>query len=451
MTAITSIARWSSLESWAPWAEEAYSAPWPVRRLDEILTELSPTAHKPSADDVVRFAGVRWYGEGVFVRETRDGSQVKGKCFPLRPGALVYNRLFAWKQSFAVVTAEFADVVVSAEFPQFEVDESVARTRFVYLVCSTERFADFALARSTGSTAVSRNRLLQPEFLSMSIPLPPLAEQDRIVAEYEASLASAATALAAARTRADAAWERFSSALVEPPAGDVRAGGMVSVVRFADLSRWDRPGGESGILFKYPVSRLDEVADVRLGVQVPRGNAAKQSKGGVPYLASRNIGRGYLNLEDVRLMAVPETVRDSLALRPDDLLFVEGSGSASEVGRCAIWRGELETCIHQNSVVRARPNSRDVLPEFVEAWFNSDPGNAYIREQATTTSGLYHIGCGKLGGAPVPVPARTTQERLLQGLRSVLSAAEAEAAAARALRMDARQRIEVEVFGNESV
>ena len=119
------------------------------------------------------------------------------------------------------------------------------------------------------------------------------------------------------------------------------------------------------------------------------------------------------------------------------------------MGRCATWHGEFEVCIHQNSVVRARlHDDSQVLPAFVEAWFNSGPGNEYIREQATTTSGLYHIGAGKLGGAPVPIPDAPTQRELIAALDGALAVADADACEARRLRAEARARIEIEVFGS---
>jgi type I restriction enzyme, S subunit len=174
VTAEITIARWRDLDTWAPLVGLGTEAPWPLVELRNVVFQVTPEAYDPEPDETVRFAGVRWYGEGLFVREERDGSQVKGKCYPLQPGLLVYNRLFAWKQSFAIITPEFEGVVVSNEFPQFEVDKELARTKFVALICASAKFAEIALMRSTGSTAVSRNRLREIDFLDLEIPLPPL-------------------------------------------------------------------------------------------------------------------------------------------------------------------------------------------------------------------------------------------------------------------------------------
>ncbi len=448
VTLKTTVARWRNLDTWAPLVDAGSNSPWPLVLLRKLARPVVVPEHIPAPGETVRFAGVRWYGEGLFVREEREGSAVKGRCYPLKPGLLVYNRLFAWKQSFAVVGPSFEGVVVSNEFPQFYIDQDLARTRYVTLVCASAKFAEVALMRSTGSTAVSRNRLHEEDFLGLEIPLPPLDEQDRILAQHDLDMAAAEEVHTSARGSASAAWAAFAEALVEEPK-DVQAGGLTSLVRFADLTRWDKPGGETGLVLRYPSSRLDTIADVRLGVQVPRGNVARQSKGGVPYLASRNIRRGHVTLEGVRVMDISHALVSALTLQLGDLLFVEGSGSPMEVGRCAIWNEELKKCIHQNSVVRARLlDHAEVMPEFVESWFNSGPGNEYIREQATTTSGLYHIGASKLSRAPVPLPSLPVQRGLVDALSPIRTASADANVKAKAMRMDARARLEVETFGS---
>ena len=40
----------------------------------------------------------------------------------------------------------------------------------------------------------------------------------------------------------------------------------------------------------------------------------------------------------------------------------EASGSAAHVGRAALWRGEIDNCCYQNTVIRFRPHL--TLPEY---------------------------------------------------------------------------------------
>ncbi|PII83004.1 hypothetical protein BMH32_10220 [Leucobacter sp. OLJS4] len=154
---------------------------WPLVSLSSLLAQHEPEQVVPGPDDVVRFAGVRWYGAGLFVREERKGVEVKGKCYALKPGTLVYNRLFAWKQSFAAVGSDFDGVVVSNEFPQFVVDSELATPEYLALYCSSPMFGEEAFALSTGATAVSRNRLKEEDFMRMRVSRPPVPVQRRIV------------------------------------------------------------------------------------------------------------------------------------------------------------------------------------------------------------------------------------------------------------------------------
>src|SRR5205823_6103820 len=95
---------------------------WQRVRVGDAVTLVS-NAVKVDPDREYRMAGVKWYGEGVFHRETVRGDGISAKWLsPVIPGALMYNRLFAWKASFAVVPDDLADCFVSNEFPQFVPD-----------------------------------------------------------------------------------------------------------------------------------------------------------------------------------------------------------------------------------------------------------------------------------------------------------------------------------------
>jgi type I restriction enzyme, S subunit len=126
------------------------------------------------------------------------------------------------------------------------------------------------------------------------------------------------------------------------------------------------------------------------------------------------VQSGYLALEVVRKMAATESTIERLRLQRGDVLVVEGN-SFEEVGRAALWLGDAETHIIQNSVLRVRVAGDDLLPEFVVAWMNSGAGRAFVRRKATTTSGsLWHIGVGKLSNAPIPVRQQMSSVRWLK-------------------------------------
>ncbi len=104
-----------------------------------------------------------------------------------------------------------------------------------------------------------------------------------------------------------------------------------------------------------------------------------------------------------------------------DILVVEGNGSGNEIGRCAMWKGELPICIHQNHIIRLRATNYDTLPEYVLCFLNSDTGKRIMRERAKTTAGLFNLSTGKIKTIPVPFAYIDEQTEIVRILDSLLA------------------------------
>ena len=85
--------------------------------LNDVLKEVS---RREEVEDKVEYSilGVKWYAEGAWLKYNKLGSDIKAKyLYKVRTGDIIYNRLFAWKGSFAVITDELDGCYVSNEFP----------------------------------------------------------------------------------------------------------------------------------------------------------------------------------------------------------------------------------------------------------------------------------------------------------------------------------------------
>ena len=187
---------WSEIDRWIIPASVLMGGTlpegWTTAKVGDLV-ELVTDWIQPDPDREYKMAGVKWYGQGVFHRETVRGDGLSAKyIMPLKPGALIYNRLFAWKESFAVVPDELADCFVSNEFPQFIPDTSKVLPEYLYLWAIGERTIRAVNAASTGSTAVSRNRFREELFLEFEMPLPPVDVQRAIVVAWERKQAEVA-------------------------------------------------------------------------------------------------------------------------------------------------------------------------------------------------------------------------------------------------------------------
>jgi len=153
--------------------------------LKEILTPVS-RPENVNPQDTYRILGAHWYAKGLYIKDVRTGSQIQAKhLFRVEQGDFVYNRLFAWKGSFAVATEDNHGCYVSNEFLCFTINKNIAEVDYLFKYFSRALIWDEALSLSSGGTPTSRNRLKEEKLLSIKIPLPPLSEQQRILAKIE--------------------------------------------------------------------------------------------------------------------------------------------------------------------------------------------------------------------------------------------------------------------------
>ena len=105
--------------------------------------------------------------------------------------------------------------------------------------------------------------------------------------------------------------------------------------------------------------------DVRQGKSL---SAAKQT--GLctkPFLRTSNVLWGKLELAQLDQMDFTPKECEALALEPGDLLVCEGG----DIGRTAIWKGEIQDCYYQNHLHRLRKRAGDVDPAFVMYWMQA--------------------------------------------------------------------------------
>lgn len=186
------ILNWSEIEKWTPLAGllrfPNLPTDWRLLPVGDFATQIQDK-EKVIPEKEYSMAGVKWYGEGLFPRETVFGKdQSSNYLYPLKPGAIIYNRLFAWKESFAVVPDEYDGLYVSNEFPQFEIDEDIALPAYLFLLLITKRVIKAVNAASIGSAAISRNRFKEKDFLAFKVPVPPLPVQRKIIRHWKDSI-----------------------------------------------------------------------------------------------------------------------------------------------------------------------------------------------------------------------------------------------------------------------
>lgn len=272
----------------------------------------------------------------------------------------------------------------------------------------------------------------------LSVPVPPLAEQQRILDEMDAALSSieaGAASLRHAQLRIAGVEQRVVA--------DALTGG--DAPRRGSAEPPPPPDGvpvHDGDLPPLPAhwrwARLHQIADVVGGVTK---DAAKQSDPAVPlvpYLRVANVQRGHLDLDRVSEIRVAAAKVEKLALQPGDVLLNEG-GDRDKLGRGWIWEGQIECCIHQNHVFRARIRDNALHPKLL-AWHANGFGH-WFEVNGKQSVNLASISLRTIKQLPVPVPPPDEQRGIVRGvedrlaefarLRAALQAAQAQVQALR--------------------
>ncbi|WDG53911.1 restriction endonuclease subunit S [Pseudomonas chlororaphis] len=139
-----------------------------------------------------------------------------------------------------------------------------------------------------------------------------------------------------------------------------------------------------------------------------------------PYLRVANVQRGYLALDVMKEIEVPKDEVSRYLLKMGDLLITEG-GDWDKVGRTAIWHDELPECLHQNHVFRARVVTDELESRWAEMYLNSSIAREYFAGSSKQTTNLASINMTQLRSCAFPVPPLAEQRRIIAKLDGLIT------------------------------
>jgi len=128
-----------------------------------------------------------------------------------------------------------------------------------------------------------------------------------------------------------------------------------------------------------------------------------------PYLSVANVHFNRIDTNNLSNIGVNEAELARAQLMPGDLMVVEGNGSLSQLGRVAIWHGQVSGCLHQNHLIKVRPKPT-VKSKWLLYWLMSSAGREAIEATASSTSGLHTLSLSKVGSLPAPIASLKEQE-----------------------------------------
>lgn len=350
---------------------------WKIVKFGEVVKNVNLVERDPETNGIERIVGLEHIDpENLHIRRwnsVEDGTSFTRKFVP---GQTLFGKRRAYQRKVAY--AEF-EGICSGDILTFEPkNNKILIPELLPFICQSDAFFDHALDTSAGSLSPRTSWTALKDF---EFPLPPLNEQKRI-AEI---LWSADEAVEQ--------WQLASSLLTV----------MISVYRVEFFSRKN-----------WPKKKLKNLFSVQLGKML--SPKAKKGDSSFPYLANYNVQWDSIDLEKVQEMDFSEKEREKFALIPGDILVCEGG----EVGRSAIWHGEIEDCYYQKALHRLRPISNlssDVMLQFM-MWADRKG----LFKALTGHSTIAHLTAIKLKEMDIPVPSDKEQALVELFFRKIQSA-----------------------------
>jgi type I restriction enzyme S subunit len=362
---------------------------WEFRKIRDLVVQIKEPV-KVVANQTYKLLGVRWYGNGPFIREavTTETSKAS-RLFPVQVGDFIYNRLFAWKGSFGLVTSEFEGCFVSGEFPLFRVNTELLDPVYLNLImCQPSKWSQIEV-ESTGSTSVSRNRWKEEMFLEQDLLLPPLSVQKQIVD----LLSSLDIYIDALRQRADSARTARNAVLHELLSEGGDDWTEITLVEILERSIGGVWGSESG-------TDQEEVLVVR---------------------STEFTKSGFLNFKTGVRRSIKASQLSSRELREGDILLEKsGGGPEQPVGRVVFVESDIPSkTVCSNFIQLLTPSIEVAVPRFIfllmRMWHSQ---NKTLEYQAQTT-GIRNLRTSDYLEQVVLLPPLAEQKRIVEIVSSM--------------------------------
>ena len=360
---------------------------WVEKKLSDILNPTVREVVKPSSRYLA--VGIRSHGKGTFHKPDQEPEKNSmDRLYLVHRDDLIVSITFAWEGAIAIATEADHGAFVSHRFPTYVFKPAESAPAFLRHVISKEAFTYKLGLISPGGAG--RNRVMNKKgFLETSVVIPSLLEQQKI-----ADCLSSLDELIAAQARKVDALKTHKKGLMQqlfPLEGETHP--RLRFLDFKDAGDWEK----------------DSLKSLCMRIMDGTHFSPKSKKGPRPYLTSKNIREGRLDLSNLSYISEDdhaEIYSKCPVMTGDVLLTKDGANT----GNCAINNLEFEFSL-LSSVAVLRSNSSKLHQNFLYQSIISDAIQSLISESMAGQA-ITRITLAKIGSFNIFVTSLQEQQRI---------------------------------------
>ena len=361
----------------------------------------------------------------------------------LRPGDIVISR--AGSVGASALIGACPESVFASYLIRFRLREDINKGYVSWFLKSPAYWEQIA----EQSAGIALQNVNAKKLSAVTLPLPPLPEQHRIVAEIEKQFTRLDASVAALK-RAQANLRRYRASvlksacegmLVPTEAELARAEGrdyepadvLLQRILAERRARWESQEKRRG-KYKEPsppdTSELPELAEgwewanldqVVFSLEGGAAVTATDSPSDRMVLRSSAVRHGYIDLGDYRFLPVNGPKAFDPYISMGDLLFTRLSGTLDYVGNCAVV-AELSGRLMEfpDRIFRGRCTP-SISPHFIQYCFADKTMRKSLENKAKSTAGHQRISLSDLREYRFPLPPLAEQHRIVTEVERRLS------------------------------
>jgi type I restriction enzyme S subunit len=356
----------------------------------------------------------------------------------VKSGDILFSTVRTYLRNIAIVSKTYHGQIASTGFCVIRPSNSI-NNKFVFYHAQTEGFLNplTQLQRGTSYPAVRDS-----DVFDQVIPLPPLAEQKRIVAKIEElftkldagveGLKSVKAQLKRYRQavlkfafegKLTEKWREENKDKLEPASVLLE---RIKEERKKNLGKKYKglPPVDTSDLPELPEgwtwTRVREIAALKNGINFNKG---QKGDSGILTVDVLNMYSKSIFVDMRELYRVNKSVKEDYLLKYGDILFVRSSVKREGVGWASTFREYTEPVTFCGFIIRARLLSKELIPEYLTYFLRTDSARGIIVGKGSQVT-ITNISQESLGGVLLPIPPNGEQREIVWEIERRFSVAD---------------------------